>query len=274
MDELGDMKLDLPSSRGTDRHARKLGALGAAERRPSVNRAVHRVVQSASPSEVDAGSCPTTAQLFLEELERMGLEEPQPAPASQRGHGTSRFLDVYPIHEASSQCDPQSARSLSQGSESATSTANTARQGESTARPPPQPGLSASQQLLLEEAVLQEEGSPAGPYESARRGRASVLSEISDADYLIPVGLPNREKSIDALLQELANTDKEHGDFAQQAQLWTADTRQQPGSRSQVLVTRTESGHDQVSVESALQLIEQIEKTPTPGQRSSCCAVM
>jgi hypothetical protein len=254
LDELGNMKLDLPASRGTDRHDRKLSALGAAERRPSSRQAVHRVVRAASPSDLKAGSRPTTAELVLEELERIGLEDPQPASASQpRGHGTSRFFNVYPIQQASSQCDTQSARSLFQRSESTTSTAITARQGESTARPPPQPGLSTSQQLLLEEAVLQEEGSPAGPSESARRGRASV-GGLLDAEYQ----KPNRENSIDALLQDLANMDEEHGEFAEQAQLWTADARQQqPGSRS------LQTTHRCTPLDAS-----------SHRQESSCCAVM
>lgn len=246
------MKLDLPATRRTDRHDRKLGALGAAERRPSGGLAVHCVVRAASPSDLNAGSRPTTAQMFLEELERIGLEDPQPAASQLRGPGESRFLKVYPIQEASSQCDPQSARSLFQRSESTTSSAKTARREESTARPPPQPGLSASQQQLLEEAVLQEEGSPAGTSESARRGRASV-GGLPDAD----CQKPNRENSIDALLQDLANMDEEHGEFAQQAQLWTADARQQRGSRS------PQTTHRCTPLDPS-----------SHKQQSSCCAVM
>jgi hypothetical protein len=60
------------------------------------------------------------------------------------------------------------------------------------------------------------------------------------------------------LLQDLANMDEEHGEFAEQAQLWTADARQQqPGSRS------PQTTHRCTPLDAS-----------SHRQESSCCAVM
>ena len=142
--ELSDMKLDLPASRGTDQYARKLGALGAAERRPSgvperpLGRAlVAEAAASPATSGFDASSRPTTAQI-LEELERRGLED----------------------------------------------------------------GLESPVRL----------GCTASPARDEVLGTPQVLNAV-------------RENSVDDLLQDLADMDEEHGEFAKQAQLCSAAPR-------------------------------------------------
>ncbi len=192
--ELAEMKLDLPASRGTDQHARKLGALGAlgvAERRPSgIER--RALVAEAVPAAAGFGasSRPTTAQM-IEELERRGLED---------------------------------------GVES-----------------PMRLGCTASPQRL-EEAILREEGTPAGP--SARSGHALARDAVPDAP---PVLNAVRENSVDNLLQDLVDMDEEHGEFAQQAQLCSVAPRQ--------------------VVPAAPQSEPSVAYHP-PKQKSSSCAVM
>lgn len=69
LDELRDLKLDLPVSRGTDGNDRKLGSLGGAEPKSITARAAPNSVAGSHHDPLR----PSTAHL-LEEIERHGLE--------------------------------------------------------------------------------------------------------------------------------------------------------------------------------------------------------
>lgn len=90
LEELRELKLDLPVSRGTDVNDRKLGALGT----PTLGG--HRAAAS-RPGPVDTGasslrgSRPTTAQ-FLEDIERQGLETVSPGPPAELDRSASLEL--------------------------------------------------------------------------------------------------------------------------------------------------------------------------------------
>ena len=181
LEEIKEMKLDLPVSRGTDKYDRPLGKMGGEEKRGNTVVAMNRRASEEKIAQLigeeraryrgkpqtmtgfDGNSRPTTAQV-LEELEREGLES---SP------------ERYPFQH--------SLKSTSPGARSPQ---------------PAGPELSSSMDRL-EDAVLLDYSSWTTPDASFVQGKSSTGTSIDD------------------LLQEIAENGSGDDEFAQEAQQGT-----------------------------------------------------